>query len=67
MWLNKVMDTMRATVRNELADAVVTYEEKPRDQWLFDYPGQVALTTTQVWWTTEVKHSAYVLSLNRVR
>ncbi|CAK8695850.1 unnamed protein product [Clavelina lepadiformis] len=54
IWLNRVMDQMRNTVRTELAESVVTYEEKPRDQWLFDYPAQVALTTTQVWWSSEV-------------
>ena len=48
------MDAMRATVRHELSEAVVAYEEKPRDQWLFDYPAQVALCGTQIWWTTEV-------------
>jgi dynein heavy chain len=54
VWLNRLMDTMRSTVRQQLSEAVVSYEEKPRDQWLFDYPAQVALTTTQIWWTTEV-------------
>ena len=34
--------------------AVNSYEEKPRDQWLFDFPAQVALCGTQIWWTTEV-------------
>ena len=53
-WLNGVMDAMRATVRHQLSEATVTYEEKPRDQWLFDYPAQVALCGTQIWWTTEV-------------
>ena len=48
------MDTMRATVRATFADSVVAYEEKPREQWLSDYPAQVALATTQIWWTTEV-------------
>ena len=48
------MDAMRSTVRHELSEAVVSYEEKPRDQWLFDYPAQVALCGTQIWWTTEV-------------
>ena len=56
MWLNKLMDTMRSTVRSEFAESVVTYEEKPRDQWLFDYPAQVALTTTQIWWSSEVNN-----------
>lgn len=48
------MDAMRSTVKHELSEAVVSYEEKPRDQWLFDYPAQVALCGTQIWWTTEV-------------
>jgi len=52
------MDCMRATVRSEMSEAVVTYEEKPRDQWLFDYPAQVALTCTQIWWSTEVSFKA---------
>ena len=45
---------MRSTVRHEMTEAVTTYEEKPRDQWLFDFPAQVALCGTQIWWTTEV-------------
>lgn len=45
---------MRATIQKEMAEAVASYEEKPRDQWLFDYPAQVALTGTQMWWTSEV-------------
>ncbi|XP_032831905.2 dynein axonemal heavy chain 9 isoform X1 [Petromyzon marinus] len=54
VWLNRLLDSMRATVRLEMMEAVVAYEEKPREQWLFDYPAQVALTCTQIWWTTEV-------------
>ena len=54
VWLNRVMDSMRAAVRSYLSDAVITYEEKAREKWLFDYAAQVALTTTQIWWTTEV-------------
>ncbi|XP_074463654.1 dynein axonemal heavy chain 9 isoform X3 [Larus michahellis] len=54
IWLNHVLDSMRATVRDEMTEAVMAYEEKPREQWLFDYPAQVALSCTQIWWTTEV-------------
>ncbi|KAH0629591.1 hypothetical protein JD844_011790, partial [Phrynosoma platyrhinos] len=53
-WLNSVLDHMRATVRHEMTEAMMASEEKSREQWLFDYPAQVALTCTQVWWTTEV-------------
>lgn len=45
---------MRTTIKHSLGEAIVTYEEKARDQWLFDYPAQVSLCGTQIWWTTEV-------------
>nr|XP_029540762.1 LOW QUALITY PROTEIN: dynein heavy chain 9, axonemal [Oncorhynchus nerka] len=54
MWLNRVLETMRSTVRHEMTEAVMAYEDKPREQWLFDYPAQVALTCTQIWWTSDV-------------
>ncbi|XP_061561508.1 dynein heavy chain 9, axonemal isoform X3 [Phycodurus eques] len=54
VWLNQVLDTMRSTVRHEMTESVTTYEDKPREQWLFDYPAQVALTCTQIWWTSDV-------------
>jgi dynein heavy chain len=54
MWLNRLVNTMRKTLRDQLGEAAVTYEEKPRDQWIFDYPAQITLAGTQVWWTTEV-------------
>nr|CAB3238531.1 dynein beta chain, ciliary-like [Phallusia mammillata] len=54
VWLNRLQDTQRSTVRHQIQEAVVAYEEKARDLWLFDYPAQVALTGSQIWWTTEV-------------
>uniref|UniRef100_A0A2K5MWZ2 Dynein axonemal heavy chain 17 n=1 Tax=Cercocebus atys TaxID=9531 RepID=A0A2K5MWZ2_CERAT len=54
LWLNRVLDRMCSTLRHEIPEAVVTYEEKPREQWILDYSAQVALTCTQIWWTTEV-------------
>ncbi|TRY82989.1 hypothetical protein DNTS_022847 [Danionella cerebrum] len=54
VWLNRVMDSMRATVRHEMTEAVVASGIKPREQLLFEYPAQVALTCTQICWTTDV-------------
>uniref|UniRef100_A0A8C4U7P5 Dynein axonemal heavy chain 17 n=1 Tax=Falco tinnunculus TaxID=100819 RepID=A0A8C4U7P5_FALTI len=54
VWLSRVLVSMRSTLRHLIPEAMVTYEEKPREQWVFDYPAQVALTCTQIWWTTEV-------------
>ncbi|KAI2663319.1 Dynein axonemal heavy chain 11 [Labeo rohita] len=53
-WLNALEKAMRSTVRQEISEAVAAYEDKPRDQWLFDYPAQVALTGSQIWWATDV-------------
>ncbi|XP_062336891.1 dynein axonemal heavy chain 11 [Osmerus eperlanus] len=53
-WLSELESTMRCTVRREIQEAVAAYEDKPRDQWLFDYPAQVGLTGSQVWWATDV-------------
>ncbi|CAG9135931.1 unnamed protein product [Plutella xylostella] len=54
IWLNRLQDIMRSTIRHYFGEAIVTYEEKPRDQWLFDFMAQVSLCGTQIWWTTEV-------------
>lgn len=40
-WLGALESTMRCTVRKEIQEAIAAYEDKPRDQWLFDYPAQV--------------------------
>lgn len=40
-WLSALESTMRCTVQKEIQEAVAAYEDKPRDQWLFDYPAQV--------------------------
>uniref|UniRef100_H2YYB5 AAA+ ATPase domain-containing protein n=1 Tax=Ciona savignyi TaxID=51511 RepID=H2YYB5_CIOSA len=56
-WLNTLMEIMRSTVRQQMTEGNVTYEEKPREQWIFDYPAQVSLLGTQIWWTTEVNIS----------
>lgn len=45
---------MRTTIRKGIGEGVMCYEDKPRDQWLFDFPAQISLCGTQVWWTTEV-------------
>lgn len=82
IWLNKVQLNMRASLRSYMGNAVVTYEEKPRDSWLFEYvtvlkvkkvlmvffsyPAQVSLCGTQIWWTTEGYCYAYLLLLELI-
>ena len=49
-----VLSSMQATCRHQLEMAVTSYEDKPREAWLFDYPAQLALAATQIWWNIEV-------------
>uniref|UniRef100_A0A8C4YFM3 Dynein axonemal heavy chain 11 n=1 Tax=Gopherus evgoodei TaxID=1825980 RepID=A0A8C4YFM3_9SAUR len=53
-WLQQLEETMYKTVHRHIMEAIAAYEEKPREQWIFDYPAQVALTSSQIWWTTDV-------------
>ena len=57
VWLNRLMAAMRNTIRAEFEKSMATYEDSLRDQWLFDYPAQVALAGTQIYWTLEVSNS----------
>ncbi|CAF0714705.1 unnamed protein product [Brachionus calyciflorus] len=54
VWLNRLLDKQCETVLYWLTEAVQAYEEKSREQWILEFPGQIALTGSQIWWTTEV-------------
>ena len=56
-WLDKLMERMRATIRHQFMAAMATYEDTPREKWLFYYPAQVSLAGTQIFWTSEVSSS----------
>ncbi|CAH6779586.1 Dnah11 [Phodopus roborovskii] len=53
-WLLQLEQTMKETLRQAIAEAIAAYEEKPRELWILDFPAQVALTGSQIWWTTDV-------------
>nr|XP_026486610.1 dynein beta chain, ciliary [Vanessa tameamea] len=54
IWLNRLQDIMRSSIRHYFGEGIVSYEEKSREQWLFDYMAQVSLCCSQIWWTSEV-------------
>jgi dynein heavy chain, axonemal len=49
VWLNRVTDAMRGTLHDLFMKSVMAYEDKPREVWVFDWPAQPALCTTQIW------------------
>eukprot|EP00768_Dysnectes_brevis_P003215 gnl/Dysnectes_brevis/2306_a2714_1116.p1 GENE.gnl/Dysnectes_brevis/2306_a2714_1116~~gnl/Dysnectes_brevis/2306_a2714_1116.p1 ORF type:complete len:2542 (-),score=411.46 gnl/Dysnectes_brevis/2306_a2714_1116:65-7387(-) len=54
VWLNRLVDTMRDTLRTCLGQAIVQYLDMERRPWLEKFPAQICLTGLQIWWTTEV-------------
>ncbi|XP_049921653.1 dynein axonemal heavy chain 12 [Epinephelus moara] len=53
-WLLQVEDVMLRSVRDVIAQSKVAYAETPRSQWVKEWPGQVVLCTSQIFWTLEV-------------
>lgn len=54
VWLKRLLEKQCKTVWHWLSLAVHEYENKTRENWIIDYPGQIALTGSQIWWSTEV-------------
>ncbi|XP_015255846.1 PREDICTED: dynein heavy chain 11, axonemal [Cyprinodon variegatus] len=54
-WLTRLEESMRKCIRAHLSEAVAVYEERPRELWILDYPAQVALTGSQIWWNNDME------------
>ncbi|XP_053705138.1 dynein axonemal heavy chain 12-like isoform X1 [Synchiropus splendidus] len=53
-WLVQVEDLMLRSVRDVIARSRLAYAETKRSQWVKEWPGQVVLCTSQIFWTLEV-------------
>ncbi|XP_076022383.1 dynein axonemal heavy chain 12 [Genypterus blacodes] len=53
-WLVQVEDVMLRSVRDVVARSRLAYAETPRSQWVKEWPGQVVICTSQIFWTLEV-------------
>lgn len=54
LWLNALTHTMRSTLKQIFAQSLEAYATKPRDKWIFEWPAQVALCITQIFWSIEM-------------
>ncbi|ESO06976.1 hypothetical protein HELRODRAFT_171011 [Helobdella robusta] len=54
VWLMQLLIVHCLSVKQEITEAVASYEEKPREIWIFEPPAQPALVSVQIWWCTEV-------------
>ena len=54
VWLQRVVDAMRAGLRAEFRAAMPTYDEKPRAKWIFDQSVQNTVVISRVAYTQEI-------------
>lgn len=60
VWLNNVVEAMRAALSHEFKTAVVAYDEKPRTRWLFDHSVQNTVVVSRAFFTQEVGHCLFL-------
>lgn len=53
-WLRQVEEVMIASVRKVSKDGVAAYAANPRNKWVVEWPGQVVLCVSSIFWTEEV-------------
>ncbi|KAJ3106842.1 Dynein heavy chain 7, axonemal [Phlyctochytrium planicorne] len=50
-WLGGVEQGMLESVKSIVEEAYYAYTTKPREQWVLDWPGQVVLCVSSIYWT----------------
>lgn len=54
-WLLQVEKAMLVSVRSVIQSSLKAYDSKERHQWVLDWPGQVVLCMSQIFWTLNVE------------
>ncbi|NXW95358.1 DYH3 protein, partial [Alopecoenas beccarii] len=56
-WLLQVEEMMLASVRQVIKDGIRGYIEVPRKMWVLQWPGQVVICVSSIYWTEEVSEA----------
>nr|XP_046272657.1 dynein axonemal heavy chain 3 isoform X2 [Scatophagus argus] len=62
-WLLQVENLMLRSVRHVIHQGVIQYKEVPRKKWVLQWPGQVVICASSIFWTTEVSEAIQTNSL----
>ncbi|KAK5855256.1 hypothetical protein PBY51_005374 [Eleginops maclovinus] len=62
-WLLQVEKLMLKSVRHVIHQGVMQYTELPRKEWVLQWPGQVVICASSIFWTTEVSEAIQTNSL----
>ena len=53
-WLLQVQLTMISSLKDVMMKSVTAYEVVPRGKWVLEWPGQVIIAASTVYWTADV-------------
>ncbi|KAL7390222.1 hypothetical protein ABVT39_017308 [Epinephelus coioides] len=62
-WLLQVENLMLRSVQQVIHRGVMQYTELPRKKWVLQWPGQVVICASSIFWTTEVSEAIQTNSL----
>ncbi|KAK3579501.1 hypothetical protein CHS0354_028323 [Potamilus streckersoni] len=54
-WLLQVEEVMISSLRKVIIDSNASYPNTPRNRWVLEWPGQVVLCVSSIFWTIEVE------------
>lgn len=57
-WMQGLILCMKRAMRKHIQEANGSYIEKPRNEWIYQYPCQSVIVASRIWFTTEV-HQAF--------
>ena len=53
-WLLQVQDMMIQSLKDITEKAYAAYAQVPRSKWVLEWPGQVVIAVSTIYWTQEV-------------
>lgn len=53
-WLLQVQHAMIKSLQDVSIKAVEAYPVTPRNRWVLDWPGQIVIAASSIYWTEEV-------------
>ncbi|XP_006892767.1 PREDICTED: dynein heavy chain 3, axonemal [Elephantulus edwardii] len=56
-WLQQVEQMMLASIREVIKLGIEAYDKVSRDQWVLQWPGQVVICVSSIFWTQEVSQA----------
>ncbi|XP_053412126.1 dynein axonemal heavy chain 3 [Nycticebus coucang] len=56
-WLQQVEQMMLASLREVIGLGIEAYVQVPRNQWVLQWPGQVVICVSSIYWTREVSEA----------